>query len=195
MTDPVTAARSDVDASLARSIAALTDKTVAEPGGPRPGTQEWRDLQEEPPAPLWFDAKGKRWTRRDRTAFDDGLGPTGDQLPVEQIGAGWRVFSLRQLGPEGDGGLGRDGICVDVEADDDGERLYVCVAHWRNNVGRLPVVRDDVQEAVPASRRTILDLRRTVFRAMSDKPMGLVVVGDAAWLAGAAVRLGGLADG
>lgn len=171
----------DTQAALDRSIAAIEGQSA-----PTPEVDDGELL------PLRWD--GVAWVRTPVPPGADETA-TGDRLTPQPIGPGWRVHSLRHHTAEGADGVGRDGVCVDVTADDDGEAVYVCVAHWRNHVGRLDIAAGDVASATPPHRGHIRDLRRVVFRAMGDKPMGLVVLSDASWLAGAAVRLGGLVDG
>lgn len=169
---------SDVQSALDRSIAALDGRNVPTP----------IDHDGDLPPLRW---NGVSWQRTPVPPGADTT-PLGHTLAPQAIGPGWRVHSLSRHTEEGAAGVGRDGVCVDVTADDGGESVYVCVEHYRREVGRLDVPASDVASATPPRRGHISDLRRVVFRAMGDRPMGLVVRCEATWLAGAAVRLGEL---
>lgn len=119
--------------------------------------------------PLTWDGHG--WTRRrDVLVANDAW---GEGIPPEPIGPGWVVWSCdQQHGEEPiDYELrlqvgGRDGICIEVGADEDGQPVYECVETFRNGVYRLDVAMDDVFAARPADRRSVSSMRADLFGAL-----------------------------
>lgn len=162
--------------SDAGSVAPLTDLTEAQPDSPRPGSDEWRDRQDEPVPPLWWDGAG--WTRRDPRPGEvvPPVNVFNEPIPERPIDVGWAVFHRTHMDS---GGYQRSGLVFDVT---DGDRstgelattyhlasLRLSDASGVRDVEHLVVVESDVAEAHPPRRAHIAEVVTACARLAARK--------------------------